>query len=360
MLYKLLKNLNKNKYKLAVISLLNIGAVGFKISNLGIPILSISDFKKENGKFFIFPVISYIKRYKPDIVHTWMYHSDLFGGLIAKFAGCNKVIWSVRNTEILPNEGVSLPTYFVMKLCASLSKILPNKIVCVGYKARLVHFNYGYEYSKMVIIGNGFDMGKFKPDLISRSRIRKELGIPDDCLVIGSIGRYNEYKDHKSFIQSAGKVAYENQKGIFLLVGRDIDKYNKSIIEWINETGFSNQFLLLGERSDIPALLNAMDIFCLHSISEGFPNVLGEAMCVGLPSVVTDVGDAALLLGDGGLVVKSRNTKALKEGLLTLIQASQEYRVLLGIIARKRIKENYSISMIQHHYEELYQDILST
>jgi glycosyltransferase involved in cell wall biosynthesis len=143
------------------------------------------------------------------------------------------------------------------------------------------------------------------------------------------------------------------------MVGRDIDSENITLMQWIEETGFSDRFRLLGERNDVPEIFAAMDIFCLHSKSEGFPNVLGEAMCSGLPSVVTDVGDAAVLLGNAGLIVQPQDIEGLTKGLLTLVQSTSETREALGNIARKRIQENYSIEAVKLRYEELYQKVLS-
>ena len=191
----------------------------------------------------------------------------------------------------------------------------------------------------MTVISNGFDIETYKSDSSIRHSIRQSFGVSSDTLIIGSIGRFIEYKDHRGFILALANLASLDSRTIFLMVGRDIDSDNSTLMRWIEETGYKNRFILLGERNDVPAILNAMDIFCLHSKSEGFPNVLGEGMCAGLPSVVTDVGDAALLLGDAGLVVPAQDTKSLAEGLLTMVQYTAETRASLGNIARKRIKE---------------------
>ena len=247
-----------------------------------------------------------------------------------------------------------------MRLCALLSSLVPHTILCVAHRAMVVHLDKGYARNKMTVIGNGFDVETYKSDLNSRSRIRQSLNLPTSALIVGSIGRFNEYKDYHSFILSAAKLATVGVRAYFLMAGRDVDSNNSTIMSWIEETGFADHFILLGERSDVPDILAAIDIFCLHSISEGFPNVLGEAMCVGLPSVVTDVGDAALLLGDAGLVVPPRDTEALTQGLLNLIQVSSEHRAFLGNIARRRIEENYSIARVARQYEDLYQKVMNT
>ena len=350
---------DRSSHNHMVVSLSDLGLVGQQLREQGIEVIVLG-----MNSIFQVPVVflrllKVIRSRQPDIVQTWMYHADLIGGLASRLAGCRKVIWGIRYTDLFPNNGVSQSTVLIMRLCAMLSRVIPHTIVCVAHRARVVHVDMGYVQHKMTVIGNGFDLEKFKFDSNSKFRIRQSLNLPPDALVVGSNGRFNEYKDHHRLILAAGKLASFDDKINFLLAGRDVDPNNPTIMKWLEETGYTDRFRLLGERSDVVDILSAIDVFCLHSISEGFPNVLGEAMSIGLPSVVTNVGDAALLLGEAGLVVPPRDTEALMQGLLKLIQASTEHRAWLGNIARKRVEANYSISSIQHQYEELYQKVLS-
>ena len=210
----------------------------------------------------------------------------------------------------------------------------------------------------MTVVSNGFEVKTYKLDLDIRQHIRQSLNVSSDTLIIGSIGRFNYDKDHRSFILALANLASVDSKTCFLLVGRNIDAENVTLMRWIEETGYADRFRLLGERNDIPAILSAMDIFCLHSKTEGFPNVLGEAMCTSLPSVVTDVGDAGVLLGDAGLVVPPQDPERLAEGLLTMVQYTSETRASLGNIARNRIKDYYSIEGFKCQQEKLYQEVM--
>jgi glycosyltransferase involved in cell wall biosynthesis len=357
MLFKLLRKINLKKFKPTVISLTSYGEIGSRINGLGIPVHSVE--LSPNLSIFIKLIrfLKLLKDLKPDIIHTWMYHSDLIGGIAAKIIGCDNILWSIRCTDIL-TDGVSKNTRYIRKICAGLSNIIPTNIICVAHKAKKVHVKIGYDYQKMIVLGNGFDLNLFKYDLDSRVKIRESLNIKAGSLVIGSIGRFNNYKDHHNFIMAAQHLTLLKRKVYFLMIGRDVDINNYSLKSWIEEVGNPNRFKLLGEQREIVKLLSAMDIFCLHSKSEGFPNVLGEAMCMGLPSVVTNVGDSALLLGNSGVVVPSQDPNALAKGLLSLINKSEEERQLIGQLARKRIKENYSMEKIYSKYEILYEKIL--
>jgi glycosyltransferase involved in cell wall biosynthesis len=351
--------INDSRYSHTVVSLSEVGVVGQQLRELGVEVvaLGLSSFFQLPRVFF--HLVKLVRCQRPDIVQTWMYHADLIGGLAARLAGCRKVIWGVRNTDFFPGRGVSKTTGWVMKLCAILSDFVPHTILCVARQAKITHADAGYAMKKMTVIPNGFDVESYKPGLDIRNRIRRSLNVSPDTLVIGSVGRFNEYKDHRNFILALASLASTDSKTCFLLVGRDVDSDNVTLMRWIEETGHVDRFKLLGERSDMLAIFASMDIFCLHSKSEGFPNVLGEAMCMGLPSVVTDVGDAGMLLGDAGLVVSPQDSEALMQGLLTLIQSSPEARMSLGNIARERIKRNYSIESVRRQYEDLYQKVLS-
>ena len=353
-------HINNPRYSHTVVSLNDLGVVGQQLRELGIEVVALEINSAFRLPWGFICLVTLIRCQRPDIVQTWMYHADLIGGLAARLTGCRKVIWGIRNTDLFPGSGVSRTTGWIKKLCAILSDFVPHTILCVGNRAKAVHADTGYTRSKMTVISNGFDVETYKPDLSTRHRIRQSLNVSSNALIIGSIGRFNGYKDHRGFILALANLASVDSKACFLLVGRDIDSDNVTLMRWIEETGYADRFRLLGERNDIPAILAAMDIFCLHSRSEGFPNVLGEAMCTSLPSVVTDVGDAGLLLGDAGLVVPPQDSERLAEGLLTMVQYTSETRASLGDIARKRIKENYSMESVQCHYEDLYQKVFST
>jgi glycosyltransferase involved in cell wall biosynthesis len=342
------------------VSLGGVGVVGQQLRELGTEVttLGLNSVFQLPGVFF--RLVKLIRSQHPDIVQTWMYHADLIGGLAALLAGCRKVIWGIRNTDLLLGAGVSQTTGWVMKLCALLSGFVPHTILCVAHRAKTVHADAGYAREKLTVISNGFDVETYRSRLNVRYRIRQSFNVPSDALIIGSIGRFNGYKDHRNFVLAAENLALADSGAYFLMVGRDIDSNNVALMQWIKETSYADRFRLLGERTDVPDILAAMDIFCLHSKSEGFPNVLGEAMCTGLPSVVTDVGDAGVLLGDSGLVVSPQDPQGLAQGLLTLIQSSPETRASLGDIARKRIEENYSIEAIKRQYEEMYQKVMNT
>ena len=103
------------------------------------------------------------------------------------------------------------------------------------------------------------------------------------------------------------------------------------------------------------AILPGLDVLCVSSRSEAFPNVVGEAMSCGVPCVTTDVGDAAQIVGETGHVVPVGDPARLAEALRAIVQMGAEARVRLGRVARQRIIEHYSLDSMIKQYQRIYE-----
>jgi glycosyltransferase involved in cell wall biosynthesis len=303
-------------------------------------------------------LISTIKRIRPDIVQTWMYHADLFGGLAAWFAGVPYVIWGVHSTDLV-SGGTSRITRVVQRLCALVSNIVPNTIVCVAEASKRAHAQVGYDVKRMVVVPNGFNVSQLVATKEQRDTLRAQCGINANEVVIGSLGRFNSDKDPHNFVRAAGLLSRQHSHLRFLMVGRGLNSENTELNGWIVNTGHKDRFVLLGERADVPVCLAAMDVLCLHSRTEAFPLAVGEAMAMGVPCVVTDVGDAAMLVADTGVVVPKEDSVALARGLALLLTMSPEERHLVGTKARARIHAEFTIERTLERFEAIYKNATS-
>ena len=299
-------------------------------------------------------LVRLLRSEKPEVVQTWMVHSDLLGGLAARLVAVPHVIWGVRTTDYSVE---SKSTRAIRWCCAHLSSFIPDKIVCAAQASLKASIRAGYDSSKLLVIHNGFDVAELRLHKGSGGLIREQAGINPTHLVIGCLGRYNPAKDYSNFINAAGRIATLNPNCRFLMVGRDVESENVELISLINATGFSERFMLLGERSDPAACLDAMNIFVLSSCTEGFPNVLGEAMAMGLPCVTTDVGDASMLLGDAGLVVPPRDSLALYQAISSLLDLPKSELEKLGQKGQSRIEKNFSIHNAAARFVDLYHEL---
>lgn len=343
-------------YLHSVIVLTTLGPIGEQLVAEGIEVRVLG----LRGAWNLLPkmaaLVRAIRQQSPDIVQTWMYHSDLLGGLASRLAGICNVVWGIRTTELAPR---SRATAAVRWLCARLSGWVPHTIVCAADASRRRHAVLGYCASRMVVVPNGFDLTRLQAAPALTAALRTEAGWGPETVVIGTMGRFNQVKDQHNFVRAAGLLARQHPQVRFLMAGRDCDHSNAALINWVAATGFGDRFTLLGERGDAPVCLAAMDVFCLSSRSEGFPNVLGEAMAMGRPCVVTDVGDAAYLLGGCGVVVPKEDAGALAKGMASLLNLPAAERASLGERARARIAAEFAMERTRDKFEAVYADVLS-
>lgn len=359
MLYKLLSRLDRTRFRVQVIALIDFGPtpISEKIHKLGIPIRYLGMRPGRPNPASVVRLIRWLRQDPPDLINTWMYHSDLIGGLAARLVGGIPVAWGIRQSTLDPEESSRL-TFLTVKTCAYLSRWLPDRIICCSEASRQVHTALGYTGEKMVTIPNGFDLETCRPNPVACESVRKELQIPEEALVIGLVGRFHPQKDHRTFIQAARLLHLDRPNVCFVLCGADVDWENQVLARWIEEAGIRKQCYLLGRRDDIPRLTASFDIgSSSSSFGEGFPNVIGEAMSCAVPCVVTDVGDSAHIVGQTGMVVPLKNPVALARAWRNMVDLGPEGRSQLGMAARQRIKEQFDLPQIVARYERIFDDL---
>jgi glycosyltransferase involved in cell wall biosynthesis len=285
-----------------------------------------------------------------------MYHADLLSGVAAKAAGRPPVVWNIRNGAI-KGVGMRRMTQLVAHLCGRTSRLLPTSIICCSISARAIHVGLGYDDARIEFIPNGYDVEAFAPDPQLRQQLRAELGLDDATPLIGIAARFDPIKDHHSFVRAAALVAEQQPDARFLMCGDNIDSNNQQLGEWIRDAGMTEKMFLLGRRTDMAAIYNGIDLLTSSSITEGFPNTIAEAMACGTPCAVTDVGDAALIVGECGRVVPAGNPAALAAAIGSLIALGAEGRTSLGEAARERIATQFSLAKTTGQYEALYERI---
>lgn len=352
-LYRLILQSRGSGYTHTVISLTPEGGMYERFRDAGIEVI-VLDFRRAPVSQFL-RLRRLVRNIRPDIVQTWLYHADMLGGLAARLAGNRNIIWGIRATD--PNGGCARATVLVRWLCAWISGWVPHTIVCVAEAARKAHADVGYDAARMVVVGNGFDLSRFTATQGQRTVLRAQCGFGPGHIVIGTLGRFNPDKDHRNFVQAAGRLASRHAQLRFLMVGTDLDAGNRELMRWIGDTGFADRFVLLGERSDVPVCLAAMDIFCLSSRTEAFPNAVGEAMAMGLPCVSTDVGDVAMLMGDTGVLVPREDPVALADAVEGLLSMPPGGRERIGQKARARIHAEFTMEQARMRFESIYEHI---
>ena len=349
MLCKLLTSLHDEALDSMVISLMDRGEIIDQIEALGIKVETLGLRQGERPSWqTIKKLRQFVRAFDPDVVQGWMYHGNI-AATIAVFLYqpiCKKVklFWNVRQTLYdLNNEKPQ--TLRLIKLGRWLS-FLPQGIIYNSVLSADQHVAVGFLSKKTNMIPNGFDLQKFRPDQNRRQQLCEELEISESTILIGHISRLHPMKDHATLLRAIDRVT-ENISGsgnqqevLFLLVGHGV----------ASELSSNISIRFLGERTDIPRIMSALDILGSSSAwGEGFPNVIGEAMASEVPCVVTDVGDSANIVGKYGKVCAAGDDQCIANFILQLIENKKE-RKTAGKQARKRIKENYFIDKIKKEY----------
>ena len=356
-LYRLCTNDTHAKH--TVISLMDMGKYGSLLQGAGIEVHCLNMPSGRVNFASLRKLYKLLKSLQPNAVQTWMYHADLIGGIIAKLAGIKHIYWNIRHTTLEKGQSKK-STILVAKLCALLSRFIPKKIICCAHKAVEIHAELGYQKSKMVVIGNGYQLEQFAPNADEGKKLRLELTLAEQETILGMVGRFDAQKDHLGLLSALNIIKNKIRNFNFLLIGRDLNSNNQILIKEINKFSLEQNIILLDQRTDIPTIMNALDIHVLSSsFGEAFPNVLCEAMACGTPCVTTDVGDAAFIVGNTGWVVPAKNPEALAEAILSAVNektSNKQSWTNRKQACRNRIVENFSIEKMIEKYHQIWEE----
>ena len=352
MLAKLVGSMDRHRFSNAVISLTDRGQLGEEIEAVGVPVYALCMKRGRPDVFAIPRLIRLLRQLRPTIVQSWLYHADLLSTLVVKLCGSPRLIWNLRCSNMDLEQYTPL-TSLVQRVLAWQSA-MPAAVVVNSEAGKLQHERLGYHPRRWEYIPNGFDTQRFLPDSKRRASRRNEWQLSDAAVLIALIARVDPMKDHATFLEAAQYVVKARRHARFVLVGKDTE----TLASLMSEKGLKDAILVLGYQSDVASLLPAIDVVCLSSaFGEGFPNVLGEAMACAIPCVSTEVGDARRIIGDTGIIVPVRDSKALADAIIDLIDRGADGRALLGQAARVRIEKRYSLSTITDMYMALYSEL---
>lgn len=353
MLYRLVGGYDKDRFEMRVLSLMGGGPVGELIAAEGVKIEYLGGKRGVADPRLVFRLAAALRRAGPQVIQAWMYHSNLAASLASAMAGKVPVVWGIHHSNLDPGVNKK-STIAIANFCGRIAQAMATEIVCCSQASFKVHAEHGYPKAKMQVITNGFDLGLFKPDPMARLDVRRELGVGEDTRLVGLVARFDPLKDHRNFLEAAARIVQEVPGTHFLLCGTGISTDNAELVSWIDELRLKESCSLLGRRSDIPRLLSSLDVAVSSSMGEGFPISVGEAMSCAIPSVVTDVGDSAAMVADTGYAVPARDPEALASACVAMLRLSFQERCELGMKARQRVVENYSLGKIIQQYEEVY------
>lgn len=345
MLQRVIRHGNTPEFEHLVLSIKNFQQVAEELTAEGIDVQSL-DVQADYYKLpkAVLQLAFRIRKFKPDVIQSWMYMADFFGGIASQLAApTTPMIWTIRHSTLDPTID-SRALRGCAAGCARLSRRVPTKIVLNSHAAVPIHSAAGYDESRMQVIPNGFDVARFSPDTQLRRETRQRLGIAQDAPVVGRVARFHANKDHITFLKAAQIVLAQRPDVRFLVCGEPQTISSAQVQQDINSLGLTDAVQLVELQSDIVPLNCSFDIATCSSITEAFPNVIGEAMSCGVPCVSTDVGDAAQIIGDTGRVVPAQAPQSFADALLELLNLPENQRRQLGATARQRVVDNFELT----------------
>jgi glycosyltransferase involved in cell wall biosynthesis len=216
--------------------------------------------------------------------------------------------------------------------------------------------------SKCVVVTNGIEIAEFRPDEERRASMRKEMGVSEEFVWL-SVGRMTPAKDFPNLLQAFGKTWEKHLEPQLWIAGAtanpELGIGKRAFVGFRVPHGTMDRVRWLGLRWDIPDLLDAADGFVLGSAWEGMPLALGEAMAMEKPVVATDVGGVHELVGDAGMIVPAKDSSALAEAMVAMMQLPKGARVAMGRVARERIARTFSMDAKADEWDALYNSVLS-
>ncbi len=342
-----------------VICLTERGPLSARIEALGVQVihLDMNPSALKISKFL--KLLRAIHAFRPDVVQTWLYHSDLIGGLAARLVSRAPLVWGMHHT-LGDERSVKKSTRRVVRTLAALSNILPTRIVCCADSAFETHQAAGYRTDRMRVVYNGVDVERFHPDADARIEVRDELGLAGDTQLLGMFARFHPQKDFKTLARAIGLLAKEMSNVHFVLAGDEVDADNARLQSWLKESGAEMNTHLLGLRDDMPRLMAAMDVIILSSAyGEALPLVLCEAMSCGVPCVATNVGDSAKVVEGSGRVVARENAQALAQGCAQILNLGKAEYAHLSRSARAHIVDVFNVTKTAAGYRQIYLELVS-
>lgn len=293
---------------------------------------------------FLFRLGRVMREERPEILHSYL--TDLVTVIIKPWFPSTKIVWGIRSSNVDLTLCDRL-TRISCKLTFRLSRFA-DAVIANSRAGRDYHIAQGYTRVKVVVIPNGIDTQRFCPDLEARRHVRSEWGIQDSQQVIGIVGWLRPMKDHPTFLQAASLLAQERTHLRFVCVGAGPAEYRDSLHRLTRSLKLTEHVIWSGGRSDMPAVFNALDLLVSSSMTEGFSNVIAEAMACGVPCVATDVGDSAWLMGNMGEIVPPHDPVALADAMGKLL----DRRPHTPIQIRQRIVEQFSVEKLVAGTEE--------
>jgi glycosyltransferase involved in cell wall biosynthesis len=332
-----------------IVSLAPLGQMGLEAQGEGIPTDSLDLRRNLTHLPRIGRLVTMLRQWRPDILHSHMVHANLLASALRPFAPVKALVATIHSI----NDGgpIRMAAYRASSAMVDrftiISRLAAERYVGIGaVPARLVE-----------VIPNAVDVDAFRKVPEARLSVRAELGIGDEFVWI-AVGRFELAKDYPTMIAAFAQLAARRPRSRLLLVGKG--SLQPDVEERVRAADLDGRVRFLGVRRDVTRLLSAADGYVLSSAWEGMPVVLLEAAAAELPIVATRVGGIAEVVEDGrtGVLVPPGDPSALAQAMERIEGSSPEGRTAMGVRGRELIERRYATRQVMDVWERLYYELV--
>ena len=341
----------KYGYRIAIVCLLRRGELAKEAERAGIRV--IGPVMSGKSDIRVIPRLVRIMRSgKFDIVHTHMFASNFLGRVAAIVAGVPIIVSTVQLIaarekwwEILLDRALQFKTAMMISSSEAVRRSFIKR---------------GIREDKIVTVYNGIDFSKFDSiDRVeARDNIRRELGLDDGTFLVGTVARLRRVKGVEYLIEAAKHVVERVPDARFLIVG---DGPRKAELEYkVKQLDLSSRSIFAGTRGDVPAILSALDLFVLPSLSEALGIAVIEALLMRVPVVATNVGGVPEIVksGETGLLVPPKDPIRLGEAI-AYMHSNRDGAIAMARAGERRVREMFDIAHLARKQAELYEELLA-
>ena len=301
------------------------------------------------------------QRLEPDIVHTHNPKPGVYGRIAARGAGVPGVVNTVHGLYASPEDPIARKAVVyalerMVSLCSGAELVQNPEDLHV--LTRL-----GVPSHKLVLLGNGVDLQRFRPegDADFRRKARTDLGVDGEAVVVGIVGRLVWGKGFRELFLAAESLRDSHPEVVFVVVGgQDPDKGDAISPGELEDAGRRGHIVYAGERDDMESVYRAFDVFALPSYREGFPRSAMEAAASGLPVIATDIRGCrqAVTSGETGLLVPPRDPAALAAAIEQLV-VDAALRRRMGTAGRHKAETEFDDRAVVAKTIEAYERVLA-
>ncbi|MDH3786626.1 MAG: glycosyltransferase, partial [Acidobacteriota bacterium] len=321
-LVTLAAELAARNHDVEVLTMYDGGALAEELHRLSIPCVSLGKRSRWHLLGLYAGLIKHLRQRSPDAILSYLVAPNILAALSRPFVPRTRLVQGLRasNMDFRFYGGFEEWTFQLGRRLASAA----DRIIVNSRSGVTFHASQGFPVNRLVCIPNGIDAGRYRFDPQGRVRVRDEWGIDTGTPLVGIVARLDPMKDHLTFLGAASRLIETHPQARFVIVGDGPADYVVRLKASPDALGLADRVQFVGSRDDMASVYSALDVGTLSSrFGEGFPNSVAEGLACELPTVVTDVGDAAWIVDRDDRVVPPESPAALAESWRRILIASQ-------------------------------------